>query len=351
MGKKGKILVYTKSFLPALGGLERNSHTLSQTLSNSGFDVTLLTETPGEIDINGPYRIVRTRSRIKFISEVSRVDKVIVNGGVALNIILPAILLFKRYYLIYQTANGYLRSNNTKAVKNRIRRYFAKKAIVNISVSEYGLELLSTLPTKSALLLNPIDEILEKVKAEIHPLQRNINQLLFSGRVIEGKGVFLLANALSILKEKYHLNVTLHIAGIGNDLEKLKVLAADRMLPIIFHDYVDRKELIQLYLTSTLLIVPSSTHVEGNPLVIAEALSCGLPVVVSDQPAMVHTIGNAGLVFRSDDVLDLADKIRDGLNLQRNHNLMRASKEMAKKFSMDQYRNSLLEIISTSHNA
>ena len=50
---------------------------------------------------------------------------------------------------------------------------------------------------------------------------------------------------------------------------------------------------------SKLLVVPSTTHIEGSPLVIAESIFCGTPVIVSNQPAMIDAMGKAGDYFQT----------------------------------------------------
>jgi len=43
-----KILLVSDSFIPSFGGVERHVYTLSRYLTHNNYDVTVLTESPGE---------------------------------------------------------------------------------------------------------------------------------------------------------------------------------------------------------------------------------------------------------------------------------------------------------------
>lgn len=61
--------------------------------------------------------------------------------------------------------------------------------------------------------------------------------------------------------------------------------------------------------TATLGRMLITVRREGNPPVIAEAVSVGTPVVGSDQPPMVESIGDARVTFPSGDVVALTAQI------------------------------------------
>ena len=86
--------------------------------------------------------------------------------------------------------------------------------------------------------------------------------------MIDGKGIFHLLEALSNLRPR--LNLSLAFAGDGEDRERMLAEAKARQLDVEYLGRLDREQLIGAYLRSKVLVVPSSTHTEGNPLVIAE---------------------------------------------------------------------------------
>jgi alpha-1,3-rhamnosyl/mannosyltransferase len=61
------------------------------------------------------------------------------------------------------------------------------------------------------------------------------------------------------------------------------------------HGYVSDDELLRLYRTAALLVLPSLYEGFGFPLI--EAMACGTPCIASDDPALVEVSGGAALHF------------------------------------------------------
>jgi glycosyltransferase involved in cell wall biosynthesis len=77
---------------------------------------------------------------------------------------------------------------------------------------------------------------------------------------------------------------------------------------VVMAGFQSGESLRQLYAHAGLFVLPSS-H-EGLPIVLLEALSYGLPVLVSDIPSNLEVIGDAARVFRMGNIADLSGKIR-----------------------------------------
>jgi glycosyltransferase involved in cell wall biosynthesis len=340
-----KILIYTQNFLPDMGGLERNTFTLATYLTKIGHNVTVLTETLREDTVSYTFKTVRSRSRNTQLSCVSRADLIFINGGLSMKICAAAWLLRKKYVPIYQTTNLYQR-DNTDGLLDKFRAYIASQATMSVTVSHHAKDVLNQLlPNHTvAALPNPIDAELENIAAQKSktPLSK-IHDLLFAGRLIDGKGIFQLVDALITLRPR--LNLTVAFAGEGEHKTQLLDYAKERQLPITYLGRLDRDQLIEAYLQSKVLVVPSSTHTEGNPLVIAEALSLGVPVIASDQAAMVEAVGNAGYVFKRGFADDLAKKI--DLLFENGHLEEKKSHTEARKqaFSYQTYTHTLDNIL------
>jgi glycosyltransferase involved in cell wall biosynthesis len=345
-----KVLVYTETFWPSMGGLERNSITLANCLAADGHQVMLMTRTRTESVDNYAFNVLRTTSKRDFIQVVRWSDLVIVNGGVAAKICLPAIVFGKPYILIYQSsALSERRGSGILAMlDNKFRRWIARRATRNVGVSQYAASRLVSVTPHPVALVNPVDEQLEKYVAmlTVHPIQKKYD-LLFAGRLIEGKGIFILLDALKILDD---IKLAVAIVGEGSDESKLKSAAATAGVELKFLGRLDQEELVRVYLESKILVVPSSTHIEGFPLVISEACFAGIPAIVSDQPAMVETVGDAGYSFESGNAAALASCIRstvfDGAGLER---LTANAKRKRDVFSHKVYSGKLREIISEVH--
>lgn len=97
-------------------------------------------------------------------------------------------------------------------------------------------------------------------------------------------------------------------------------------------------EEVRRYMSTARFVVFPTTN-EPFGLVPLEAMACGTPVIVSDSGGPKETVinGKTGLTFQSDNVADLADKMR---SLWRNNNLTRkmaaaARKNVEERFSWD----------------
>lgn len=341
-----KILIYSESFVPTLGGLERNTISLCNALVDLGHTVTLLTPTKNPDKDNFSFGVVRSRNIIASIYQLSRNSLLIVNGGLSLKICLPALFLRKSFITIYQSSTLFSRNGGGRAAnaKNGARAYVGSKAIISIGVSAYAT---SSLPKRwpKATLYNPVDRQLDACIQQTQSIAP-VYDILFSGRVIEGKGIFILAQAISLLK-KSHRDITCAIAGEGEGMKRLSEISRDQDLRIVFLGRLDQKHLIEAYASAKILVVPSSTHVEGNPLVIAEAISVGIPIIASNQPAMIEAVGVAGRIFKSGDAVDLASKIHELLNNKVEYVACRNNcRDARTKFGYSTYQVHLNEILS-----
>ena len=76
---------------------------------------------------------------------------------------------------------------------------------------------------------------------------------------------------------------------------------------VVMAGFQSGESLRQLYAHAGLFVLPSS-H-EGLPIVLLEALSYGLPVLVSDIPSNLEVVGDPARVFQMGDIAELSAKI------------------------------------------
>lgn len=343
-----RILVFSENFFPDMGGLERNTFTLASTLSELGHEVTVLTGTLKTDDEIYPFKVVRSKSQSTYWAVIKETDLIFINGGIALKVCLAALVLRKKYLPIYIMYNTYLsEKQGFVANLNRVlREYLASKAKLNITLSQYTKELLQSLSPKHAveILLNPIDGELERIAAQKNGMVKHkIHDLLFAGRMIEGKGIFILIDAIAELKSVRNLKVA--FAGEGDDKDALLAYAKEKNVDIAYLGRLNNEQIIEAYLQSKVLVVPSSTHKEGNPLVIAEAISLGLPIIASDQPPMIEAVGNAGYIFKSGRADDLAQKIMQLFNGDNLQDKTKETQVRKQEFSYAKYKTTLNNIL------
>jgi glycosyltransferase involved in cell wall biosynthesis len=134
--------------------------------------------------------------------------------------------------------------------------------------------------------------------------------LAFTGRLVPHKGVEEILQALTTLPSP----VVLLAIGSGPRLGSLRSLARrlgveDR---VRFCPDVSDEELPSYLRAADLFVFPSQNRLEGFGLVIAEAMACGLPVVVADMPGVREVIeeGVEGLLVEPMIAEDLATKVR-----------------------------------------
>jgi len=100
--------------------------------------------------------------------------------------------------------------------------------------------------------------------------------ILYSGRFVWYKDLGIFTKVYELFKSKGPKNVFFVLAGDGPIKDELK----ERMPDACFPGYLYGKELSEVYASSDILLFPSTTETFGN--VVLEALSSGLPVVVSN---------------------------------------------------------------------
>ena len=175
------------------------------------------------------------------------------------------------------------------------------------------------------------------VDFEIDGLQRldqNTNAC-FVGRVRPEKGISTLLRAWKMVTEKRHsANLTIVGEGSQNFMSTFQAEAknlgvADK---VTFTGRVSRSDLFNIIQTSKLFVLPSEQ--EGFSLATLEAMSAGLPCVLSDLPALREIYKDVAIFFPEGDYRKLAEIILDLLdNSQLRKSLSEKGKDLAKKYS------------------
>lgn len=125
------------------------------------------------------------------------------------------------------------------------------------------------------------------------------HHLLFLSRVDDAKGVFELVEAYQILRDRGR-RCCLTIAGDGPALEPLKAHVAERGVEdVYFPGYVTGIRKAICYQEGTIFCFPSS-HGEGMPNAVLEAMAAGLPVIASTVGGLQDILeeGKTGLLLQ-----------------------------------------------------
>jgi glycosyltransferase involved in cell wall biosynthesis len=136
-------------------------------------------------------------------------------------------------------------------------------------------------------------------------------KVLFISRVAKQKGVLDSIEAVLALRRK-GIQVSLRVAGTGDDLEEAKRLSARHGLGDVveFTGFIAGDDRIAAYRSSDLLLFPTYWN-EGFPYVVLEAMAAGLPIVSTTHGVMPHLLkdGVNGYLAEPRNPAALAEKI------------------------------------------
>lgn len=148
-------------------------------------------------------------------------------------------------------------------------------------------------------------------------------------------------------------NIKMILAGSSGENDKLyynmeSLIKENRLegKAIIKYNPSD-KELIELYNTALLLVMPSI--IEGFGLPVLEAMACGCPVVCSHAASLPEVGGDAAVYFDPYDVDDMVQKI--GMVLKDNklrNKMIIKGKQQINKFSWDEAGRRVYKILVNS---
>ncbi len=140
--------------------------------------------------------------------------------------------------------------------------------------------------------------------------------ILFTGRLAAGKGIDILFAAINILRKKkvdFHLN----IAGPDfGEKKNMELFVKENSLQdfVTFCGNISRFELVSLYKSSNLFVLPSRYEAFG--IVFIEAMAAGIPVIGADVSAIPYIIKDCvnGFLIKVDDINQLVEKIEFVMN-------------------------------------
>lgn len=126
-------------------------------------------------------------------------------------------------------------------------------------------------------IFNPID------REEFH----QVPELIYAGKLSHAKGLLPLLDAYEeIIKDT---PIKLSLAGTGTGSEAAEIIARAESLGVMLLGSVTQHKLADIFRASDLFVLPS--YYEGLPLVLLEALACGLPAVTTDIKGLKEYIG------------------------------------------------------------
>ena len=128
------------------------------------------------------------------------------------------------------------------------------------------------------------------------------NDFLYVGRLIDYKGVDILLDALSMLKNSNRENFKLEILGNGIDEEGLKEMVKnnDLVQNVNFNGFKNLDEKIKFYEHASVTFVTSkisNQRLEGGPLTLIEAMAQKNICIVSDSIGFKKYLNNNNCIL------------------------------------------------------
>jgi glycogen(starch) synthase len=368
-----KILFFSYTFAPNVGGIESVSAILAEKFAEAGHEVELVTETADKENAqprkrrNGAgcstlnaqrsipdrnYRITRRPSFLKLIRLLSWCELVFQNN-ISLRSLIPALLMQKHVIVVHQTWLRNVRGGI--GWNDRVKRVLLR-FVTNVAISEATREDLwqagdaPALQFQMRVIGNPYDDGVFRLRPEI----ARDKALVFVGRLVSDKGGDLLLQALNILRspgenvqpasavdglrrgerptpnvqppmaEEGHvkhqasnikppdgLQPSLTIIGAGPQEQNLRRLTRKLGLEgqVTFAGEKSGEELAATLNRHQIMVVPSR-WAEPFGIVVLEGIACGCVVVGSRDGGLREAIGPCGLTFKNGDERELADCLK-----------------------------------------
>lgn len=168
------------------------------------------------------------------------------------------------------------------------------------------------------------------------------------GYIEERKGQDILLQSLGEIPDELKRQACFYLVGQDSSMMAQKMKAETESMPDIFMTgTVGRDRICEILDEADVLICPSRE--DPMPTVAAEAMMHQVPCIVSDVTGIAEYIQNGmdGLVFRSEDIKELAEKIKWCIeNREKLPGIgIRARKIYDTYFSMDVFEKNLLHVV------
>jgi glycosyltransferase involved in cell wall biosynthesis len=371
-----KILLYTYTFFPNLGGVEDIAHALATGWVENGEQVTVVTPTQSNIERNTNYTVVRNPNFLQLVDLVRKHDIIHANGS-TVQLFPFAVLLGKPftwahhgYQVLCIDGAGWAQGAPAPldpwgsfcchlklfglgkalegGLKLALRRLVGHLVTANIATSKH-VAMRQPLP-RQEVILNPIDQSFFCISNQ-EESERNMAKSQFTftyvGRLITEKGVAELLRALKYVRDMEETTFgkkTSNLRIMGKGPEKASLLALAKSLDIedcLSWEVYPADEVKGQLLEAGICVMPSIWE-EPGAVTALELLALGKPLIVSERGWLSECAGNAGLTFPNGDwqalgqvMLKLAHDPQLQLSLVKN--ALARRKQFDSKTSIKQY--------------
>ncbi|RLE75408.1 MAG: hypothetical protein DRZ80_02840 [Thermoprotei archaeon] len=192
-------------------------------------------------------------------------------------------------------------------------RTFIEKADIIVSVSKISKNFIKHFTTKDVIVI-PNGVNVTRFSPRVNGLRDQIDSdlvILYVSRIVRRKGPHLLVEALRYVRKRIP-SVKLLIVGEGSFEEYLRrrVYDLDLRKNVEFLGRVPDEELPKIYNSADIFVLPS-VYGESFGIVILEAMSSGLPVIVSNVGGLREIVKNNvdGIILDRNNPIEIYEKI------------------------------------------
>jgi glycosyltransferase involved in cell wall biosynthesis len=328
-----KICLVTHFFPPHIGGIEKVAHEQCKRLSRLGYKVSVLTSKTfkqSERSTEGikvfsysilnlaervgiPYPVLSFKAYKNFVEVIRKCDIVHAHGHAYMSSYIackvaekykkPFILTQHNTFIDYQSWLNLVEQINDWTVGRVVLKGSDRVITVSRKTMEYVLKLGADM-SKTSVMHNGVDTTF------FHPMNReesrdklglpkNKTVILTIRRLVYKNGLDTFIESASLLTRDYpHLLFIVIGKGPNRKLIEKRVRELDIDDNVRLTGFVPEKLLPLYYNAADYFVIPSSSG-EGLPLVLLEAMACGLPVIattVGGTPEIVKDMKNGVLV-------------------------------------------------------
>lgn len=300
------------------GGTERVTTLIANQLAKRGYNITLISLIKGEsffkLDSNIKITYVEKDNKryISFIRQIFNTRKIIsainpdilINVGTNLSLFTFSISEKKTKIISWE---HYIFERNFTAPRLKAGLWLTKRTAKKVILLSKK-EALKWKYNKAIVINNPRSFTTERTPDYLSKKAIAIGHLFYN------KGFDMLLKSWSIVIKK-HPDAILYIYGQGEEEENLKILIQKLGLHNNVRIEKPTRDIINAYLNSSLFLMSSRS--ENQPMVLLEAMSCGLPVIAFDcptGPGEILTNGVDGILIKPFEEEKYAEAIISFLN-------------------------------------
>jgi glycogen(starch) synthase len=328
-----KIVIYSSTFLPNIGGLENIMAGLADEFVAMGHQVVVYTATHQQNSSTAlNYPVLVKNSNRQLNKAIASAD-IYLEANISLKNLLPGLLNRKKWWLVHHIQ--YDHQNSPLALlKNQLC-----KLAKNISVSNF---IATKLPMPSIVINNFYDPIFTHTN-----LGNRDYDFVFLGRLVSDKGVDRFINAINATNNNY----TCLIIGDGGDRTDLQALVKNYKLNdrIHFAGSLSGEVLVSALNSAKTMVIPSIWD-EPFGVVALEGMACGCMIACSDKSGLREATGNNAFFFNPNDLSSIVKALEESLSFSpsdaymhhvKQHLLNHSRSLIAKKY-IAQFENSRL---------